>query len=607
MLKKILLLLGIVILAGGLLCLLGYSESGSLEGEEVTVESKGAFQDTKDIWLIKGELETIKTNSLTRVSITNPDITDVTRTASDHVLLLAKQAGQTTLFIWDAAGKKMYNIYVTDENLARAKSRLGQLLNEAGLGGISLEINDKEGKLMLLGKVPTAKKEIFKKLTDPFTANIIDLTEEKTQEDLVQIDAQILELNSSYAKNMGIEWTSALSWKETLPTFNVNAPTDFLKIGNFLRADPITAKINALITEGKGRILSRPKLVCASGKEARFLVGGEIPISTTTTSSGGTVQENVQFRPYGVNLTVTPTIKDTKVNILLNIYVTDIDASNKVGNNVAFTTRTAQTELYLEDGQTVILAGLIKNSQNQTIKRIPIFSDIPILGAVFRTRLNSPANTETELVITLKPTILTSENMNPASGQMSPVAKVDLGRSAEELKSTGSQKALTTLSPGQRASSQASMPSAAQPAQGQTAQKSTAEQQETTDVSATSEAKISSASEPAASEFNKVIPATVGNYVRTIQESIARKIMYPQEAREKGWMGTVKLSLRILEDGTLAFATIKESSGYEVFDEDALSTAKSLAPYSAFPSELTVRELTITLPIVYSLKDTNSN
>jgi protein TonB len=97
------------------------------------------------------------------------------------------------------------------------------------------------------------------------------------------------------------------------------------------------------------------------------------------------------------------------------------------------------------------------------------------------------------------------------------------------------------------------------------------------------------------------IPATIEPYARSVQEKISSAIAYPYEAQENGWQGTVKLSLVIRKDGSLRDAVIRESSGYDVFDKDALNTAQILAPYNPFPESIAEEQLTITIPIVYSL------
>jgi protein TonB len=86
-----------------------------------------------------------------------------------------------------------------------------------------------------------------------------------------------------------------------------------------------------------------------------------------------------------------------------------------------------------------------------------------------------------------------------------------------------------------------------------------------------------------------------------VQERIANTIEYPDEAREYGWEGTVKLSLLILNDGTLASSLVRESSGHETLDQAALQTAQAVAPYPDFPSESDLQELNVTVPVTFSL------
>ena len=97
------------------------------------------------------------------------------------------------------------------------------------------------------------------------------------------------------------------------------------------------------------------------------------------------------------------------------------------------------------------------------------------------------------------------------------------------------------------------------------------------------------------------LPPQMQQYIESVQDKISQAAGYPQEAREYSWEGTVKLNMLILSDGTLAFALIKESSGYEVFDEYALKATKSVAPFGHFPPETDLQEINITIPIVYHL------
>jgi len=476
--------------------------------------------------------------------------------------MFAKSAGKTTLFIWDRYGKRSVTIRVFKEDLKLVYSRIKKLLAKIDIKGIDLEINDFEGRVVVSGEVSEGKMQDLEELLAPFEGSILNLVKEKEETDLIQIDAQVLEFSTSLVKTLGLEWTSALSYTETLPTGTIHELNDVFKLGKFSRSTAITSAINALISEGKGRVLSQPKLVCVSGKEASFLVGGEVPVTSTTTSSGGNVSTDVEFKSYGVDLSVSPTLRDDgKIDIDLNINISDVDPANAAGGNTAFTNRTAQTKLFLEDGQTVVLAGLIKVNDSKTITRLPFFSDIPVVGALFRR--TSTSKPTTELAVTLTPTIIGS-----SKEKLALLSEMYAGQQAYDKDVVFSEG----LGEPKAAPYKRSSPS------------------------------VISRS---AIETKTYIPEDAVSYIRSVQERIANTVVYPEMAKQYGWEGTVKIGLFILQDGTLATALVKESSGYEVFDEHALSTAKNSAPYRDFPSETDLKELNVTIPIVYSLKKRN--
>ena len=519
----------------GVLPLKAEKDFNALQGDEIS--------------MIRGDLETIRVKDLKRVSITNPEVADIVNIEDKGILMIAKEAGQTTLFIWDNFGKRSVTIYVANDDLNMIKNRIQEILAKSYVEDVFLDVNSIEGKVVVSGEFSSSKKEEVEKLLEPFEDNVLNLVREKEEEDLIQIDAQIVELNASETKQLGIDWTSALTYTETLPSGTVHDFPDLFKLGKFARTTKILSTLNLLIQEGKGKVLSKPKLVCLSGKEASFLVGGEVPITKNTTSSGGNVQQNVEFKDFGVGLTIRPTIKEhERINIGLEIEVSDLDAANSSGGQPAFTTRNAQTELYLDNGQTVVLAGLIKSSKSSTVRKVPLLGDIPIVGAFFRSKKNTVPDTETELVITLTPTILPQSRKAYSQTQ---VSTSDL-EMAEEY-------ADNSFSP------------------------------TTADVS------------DQALKTKIFISPEMMPYLQSLQDAIAQRIVYPEKARRYGWEGTVKLALHIFNDGTLASASVRESSGYDLFDEDALNLIKNLAPYSAFPSDTNLQELTVTVPIVYNL------
>ncbi len=387
--------------------------SSPLFAESESISSiLNAADNPDEIFMLRGELTNVPVSSLTRVSITDPEIADITNAQNDEVVLIGKAPGQTTLFVWDADGKRSINIHVSGKDLKGIQSRIKKLLDAAIITEVNLDANAKEGKVIISGEIPENKQTVYEEIVNEFPEDVINLVKTEEINDLIQVDMQISELSQRLDKSLGIDWTGqgqdnlSLNYQETLPTFDGKVE-DFFKIGDFARTTALQAKVNAIIEEGKGRVLSKPKLVVESGQEASFLVGGEIPIRTTSSSSSGTTQENVSFKEYGVGMTITPTVKrGNKIEVLLTTEISDIDAANRVGDDVAFTTRSAQTQVLLDDGQPVVLAGLIKSNQGELIRRVPFLSQIPIAGALFRNRSKAVPDTDTEIVISLTPRII---------------------------------------------------------------------------------------------------------------------------------------------------------------------------------------------------------
>ena len=261
-----------ILLSWGVLCQVSF-------GEEF-VDSFG----TDEIYLLKGELETLKVHSLTRLSLSDPSIADIVSANDKEILLIGQSVGQTVLFVWDEHGKRAIVIRVFSQNLELVKERMQRLFKSANIIEASLDINEQEGKIIIIGEVPEHKKEAFDQILGQFSSETFILAKKEEIQDLIQIDMQITELKETLSKTLGIEWNSTLNYNETTPSFD-GSVGDFFKIGDFRRVTSIQATVNALLEEGKARILSNPKLVVVSGDSANFLVGGEIPIRTTTATT----------------------------------------------------------------------------------------------------------------------------------------------------------------------------------------------------------------------------------------------------------------------------------------------------------------------------------
>ncbi len=618
-------------------------------------------QADNEVYMVQGEVTIIKTSGATRLSITHPEVADIIKVSDEGILIAAQGIGDTALFIWEGKVKRAVTIFVFSRNLELIRGRMERLFKTADITEIELKIDGKEGKVVISGYIPNHKKERFDQIVESFSNDVLNLVKEDEIEDLIEVAIQITELSTTLAKSLGFEWftgTHSLSSGNLTttssggftPTYGEIFPSldgsvgDYFKIGQFERTvnSSLIMQINALIQQGKARILSQPKLVVKSGEEASFLVGGEIPIRTTTSTQSGGTQENVQFKEYGINMTITPEIKKEKIDLTMSVEISDIDAANAVGSNVAFTTRSAQTKLYLDNGQTIVLAGLIKQNRSVKVKKVPFLGDIPVVGVLFRTKLTPTDNQDQELVITLTPTVLqrnrsgdkpvmdTTEDF--AIDEVDEAQEIILNEEINPVvigpESVAEQPSAPRVEPAKQSEApsedllfdEVDAVSFQQPevslegfaVDGADEVQEDASSQEMAVIAKEPEPPAKQSPAPSAessqplkalsSEKTPDVQQETSDYVNSVRQRIAQAIIYPQEAEQNGWEGTVRLTLLILKDGTLVTAIVRESSGHKILDDHTLSTAKKLAPYSSLPASSDIPELNVTIPIVYSLK-----
>jgi pilus assembly protein CpaC len=173
--------------------------------------------------------------------------------------------------------------------------------------------------------------------------------------------------------------------------------------------------INALKARGEFRSLAEPNLIAIEGTEASFLAGGEFPYPVVQQGGGGGAggPVTVQFKEFGVRLTFTPTITNSgSIRLAVEPEVSQLDFANGVtfsGFQVpSLLTRRAKTEVELNPGQHLALAGLLDNSMQNQVDKIPFLGDLPIIGAFFRS--TSDQQSRTELVVLVTPVILEASN-----------------------------------------------------------------------------------------------------------------------------------------------------------------------------------------------------
>lgn len=255
----------------------------------------------------------------------------------------------------------------------------------------------------------------------------------------VIVHAQILDINQNALKDLGVEWGRVLfddngnAIVEDQPfLIGERSPeNDLLNIGKIVRFDPLGARIKALVTQNKARILSQPNLIVVDGREANMLVGGEIPIPVIQSSQAGSAASvTVEYKEFGVKLKILPMLTgDKSMQLKIMPEVSSLDFANAVVFSgfviPAFNTRKAETIVNISDGQSLMIGGLISKDTSKVVKKIPLLGDIPVIGELFKTR--SYKNGETDLVIIVRPEIVNASGTinTPSSPLPEPVAPKD--------------------------------------------------------------------------------------------------------------------------------------------------------------------------------------
>lgn len=230
----------------------------------------------------------------------------------------------------------------------------------------------------------------------------------------VSLEAKILAIDKNASKNLGIDWfwsafpqyperDSFRNNENYDRNFNDNTGYGILRFGRGPEGYPFEwyygARINALVTDGKAKILSRPNVTTIQGHEAVINVGSSVPVPKVSSTNTSTTTE-IEYRDAGIILKYTPRINsDGTITATIHTevstpqYVEDLRAYR-------FNTRSADTVVTVKDGEPMIIGGLIGSEEEKSISKIPFLGDLPILGALFRTHRKSTSESELMIFLT---------------------------------------------------------------------------------------------------------------------------------------------------------------------------------------------------------------
>lgn len=373
---------------------------------------------------------------ITRLAVGNPAIADVQLLSSGDFLLVGKKAGTTSLIVWSDGGRRTeYTVYVAGNDRGMASA-----IQDA-IGYPKVHVQMIEDRVMLRGKVENQyEHDIALKIAGLYTggdgSGVIDLLEMEHPSQ-IRLEAQIIEINSDYTKNLGIQYWSQTPGKNSNsgdssgnPNTNITVGTaglfyggeDFSsarKHGGWLGSHiaNVNVTLQALINEGKARILSRPSITTMSGKTANILIGGRIPIPV----SDGNGNVSIDWHEYGVKLNIEPVVdSEDKITSKVHAEVSTLDYSHGVKIDSfsvpGIATREAESEVNVRSGMTMAIGGLINSEDAKIVSKIPLLGDLPIIGRFFRHTSNT--RDKRELIILITPTLVADDTPAPMSQRM---------------------------------------------------------------------------------------------------------------------------------------------------------------------------------------------
>lgn len=320
-----------------------------------------------------------------------------------RVLLTPLKAGATSLMVWEP----------------------GKAAPRAWMLQVKKAVQLKQATYSGLPEMALAQAAASKSQGDQ-AAEAIDASMVTMKSNVVQVDVKVVEVNKTRLQQAGLNIFSTGANRQGF-SFGVLSPTTstnpsfgnggalqgmlsspfsqaFGLLMNFGKAN---IGLNLSMMEGNGiaRVLAEPSLLAISGQSANFLAGGEVPIPVA--QGNGAI--NIEYKTYGVGLTVSPTVLDNQ-RIVLKVAPesSELDYTNAVTLQSvavpAITTRKADTTVELGDGESFVIGGLVSQSITSTVNRVPVLSQIPVLGVMFKRQ--EFTRKDRELVILVTPRLV---------------------------------------------------------------------------------------------------------------------------------------------------------------------------------------------------------
>jgi pilus assembly protein CpaC len=376
---------------------------------------------------------------ITRVLSSNPSVIETLATSPTEIVVEGRAPGSSSLILWDQSGHSQMLDVIVDVDVAGLRGAIERTYPDQ-----HIDVQADGGRLILTGRVRDPKMvEELTKMAAVYSNQIVNSLSLAVSHDLqVLLEVKFAEVDRTKFSQFGINLlsTGAGNTLGTTTTgqfggFGPQSITDAFKVPNktadtglptsgpdhvpFTSAQTIQNVLNiflfkpdihfgAIIQDLQQKsvlqILAEPNLLAINGQKATFLAGGEFPFPIVQPGNGFT-SVTIQFKPFGVKLDFTGNIaSDGTIRLHVAPEVSTLDFTNALaisGFTVpAISTRRAETELELRDGQSFGIAGLLDNRAQAQLNKVPGIGDIPVLGQLFRSRNINKSNTELLVLVT---------------------------------------------------------------------------------------------------------------------------------------------------------------------------------------------------------------
>ncbi len=346
--------------------------------------------------------------NLERVAIADPSVADLVSLdgKSNNVLLVGKAPGHTTLLMW-LRGQNTPQRYELDVRSAVQKKLLDGTTPDTALtmqGDTALLSGNAPSLLQHQQSMKAARAG---GVQTPLDASVIATSP------VVQVDVKVVEFNKTAMRQVGLNLSKTnggFSWGFGPRS---SGKGDSGSIGGsgsavssafslvYQSAHNFLGSLDLMEGNGMARVLAEPSLVALSGQSASFLAGGELPVP----QAQGLGATSISYKPFGIGLTVTPTVLDSnRIALKVAPEVSDLDYSNGLEMNgvqmPSISTRRADTTVELGDGESFVIGGLVSRSTSSQVSQVPLLGDIPVIGAFFRDLKYKKEDKELVIIVT---------------------------------------------------------------------------------------------------------------------------------------------------------------------------------------------------------------